>query len=150
MPKRFPRNIWIASIEMTNALNETHDLARQSFVASANTPDADLLIDGFQLGKLHEARRFIVVSTQGRGDEAALRIAVATDAAYHAFVGSRRKMAALRDKLIGEGTDPAAIDRFKAPAGLDLGAITPEEIAMSILAEITTVRRRGQRIPIQQ
>jgi xanthine dehydrogenase accessory factor len=116
----------------------------------ANTPDADLLIDGFQLGKLHEARRFIVVSTQGKGDEAALRIAVATDAAYHAFVGSRRKMAALRDKLIGEGTDPAAIDRFKAPAGLDLGAITPEEIAMSILAEITTVRRRGQRIPIQQ
>jgi xanthine dehydrogenase accessory factor len=115
-----------------------------------NTPDADLLIDGFQLGKLHEARRFIVVSTQGKGDEAALRIAVATDAAYHAFVGSRRKMAALRDKLIGEGTDPAAIDRFKAPAGLDLGAITPEEIAMSILAEITTVRRRGQRIPIQQ
>jgi xanthine dehydrogenase accessory factor len=115
-----------------------------------NTPDADLLIDGFQLGKLHEARRFIVVSTQGKGDEAALRIAVATDAAYHAFVGSRRKMAALRDKLIGEGIDPAAIDRFKAPAGLDLGAITPEEIAMSILAEITTVRRRGQRIPIQQ
>ena len=113
-------------------------------------PTPTLLIDGFELGKLHEARRFIVVSTQGRGDEAALRIAVATDAAYHAFVGSRRKMAALRDKLIGEGIDPAAIDRFKAPAGLDLGAITPEEIAMSILAEITTVRRRGQRIAIQQ
>jgi xanthine dehydrogenase accessory factor len=115
-----------------------------------NTPDADVLIDGFQLGRLHEARRFVVVSTQGKGDEAALRIAVATDAAYHAFVGSRRKMAALRDKLIGEGIDPAAIDRIKAPAGLDLGAITPEEIAMSILAEITTLRRRGQRIPNQQ
>jgi xanthine dehydrogenase accessory factor len=115
-----------------------------------NTPDADMLIDGFQLGRLHEARRFVVVSTQGKGDEAALRIAVATDAAYHAFVGSRCKMAALRDKLIGEGIDPAAIDRIKAPAGLDLGAITPEEIAMSILAEITTLRRRGQRIPNQQ
>ena len=112
-----------------------------------NTPDADMLIDGYGLGGLHQARRFIVVSTQGKGDEAALRTAASTDAAYHAFVGSRRKMAALREKLIAEGIDASAIDRIKAPAGLDLGAITPEEIAMSILAEITTLRRRGQRIP---
>jgi xanthine dehydrogenase accessory factor len=114
------------------------------------TPDADMLIDGFALGKLYEARRFVVVSTQGKGDEAALRTAVTTEAVYHAFVGSRRKMAALRDKLMGEGIDASAIDRIKAPAGLDLGAITPEEIAMSILAEITVERRRGQRIPNQQ
>jgi xanthine dehydrogenase accessory factor len=111
----------------------------------AATPDADAVIDGFRLGSLSEARRFVVVSTQGKGDEAALRSAVATDADYHAFVGSRRKMASLRAKLIAEGVDAAAIDRVKAPAGLDLGAITPEEIAMSILAEITQERRRGQR-----
>lgn len=108
-------------------------------------PDADALIDGYALQDLGEAKRFLVVSTQGRGDEAALRAAVATEAAYHAFVGSRRKMASLRAKLIAEGADAVAIDRFKAPAGLDLGAITPEEIAMSILAEITRERRRGQR-----
>jgi xanthine dehydrogenase accessory factor len=54
-------------------------------------------------------------------------------------------MAALREKLLGEGIDAGALDRIKAPAGLDLGAITPEEIAMSILAEITLERRRGQR-----
>src|SRR3984893_14904297 len=108
-------------------------------------PDADMLIDSFKLGELHQAKRVIVVSTQGRGDEAALRAAVATDAAYHAFVGTRRKMAALHDKLIAEGVAAAALDRVKAPAGLDLGAITPEEIAMSILAEITVERRRGQR-----
>ena len=42
-------------------------------------------------------------------------------------------MAALREKLMAGGSEPAAIDRLKAPAGLDLGAITPEEIAMSIL-----------------
>jgi xanthine dehydrogenase accessory factor len=109
------------------------------------TPDADTLIDGYVLGPLHEAKRFVVVSTQGKGDEAALRTAVATEAAYHAFVGSRRKMAALREKLIAEGIDASALDHVKAPAGLDLGAITPEEIAMSILAEITVERRRGQR-----
>jgi xanthine dehydrogenase accessory factor len=108
-------------------------------------PDADTVVDGFALGKLHDAKRFIVVSTQGRGDEAALRTAVATEAAYRAFVGSRRKMAALREKLIGQGCEAASLDRVKAPAGLDLGAITPEEIAMSILAEITVERRRGQR-----
>jgi xanthine dehydrogenase accessory factor len=108
-------------------------------------PDADAIIDGYQLGELNDAKRFVVVSTQGKGDEAALRTAIATDAAYYAFVGSRRKMAALREKLVAEGIDPAAIDRIRAPAGLDLGAITPEEIAMSILAEITIERRRGQR-----
>jgi xanthine dehydrogenase accessory factor len=108
-------------------------------------PEVDMLIDCFALGELHQARRFVVVSTQGRGDEAALRQAIAIDAAYHAFVGSRRKMAALREKLVAGGADTAAIDRVKAPAGLDLGAITPEEIAMSILAEITVKRRRGQR-----
>src|ERR1700693_2127166 len=64
-----------------------------------STPDADMLIDGYVLGKLNQAKRFVVVSTQGKGDEAALRTAVATEAAYHAFVGSRRKMAALRAKL---------------------------------------------------
>jgi xanthine dehydrogenase accessory factor len=110
-------------------------------------PEVDMLISSFTLGKLHQAKRFIVVSTQGKGDEVALRAALATEAGYRAFVGSRRKMAALRDKLIAEGVDAAAIDRVKAPAGLDLGAITPEEIAMSILAEITVARRRGQREP---
>lgn len=110
-------------------------------------PDADTLVDGFVLGQLNLARRFVVVSTQGKGDEAALRVAMATEAAYHAFVGSRRKMTALREKLVAAGVAPDEIDRVKAPAGLDLGAITPEEIAMSILAEITVERRRGQRIP---
>jgi xanthine dehydrogenase accessory factor len=110
-----------------------------------NAPEVDLLIDSFALGVLSEAKRFVVVSTQGKGDEAALRTAIATEAIYHAFVGSRRKMVSLRDKLIADGADPKLLDRVKAPAGLDLGAITPEEIAMSILAEITLARRRGQR-----
>jgi xanthine dehydrogenase accessory factor len=117
--------------------------ARADLVES---PDADLVIDGLVLGKLNQAKRFVVVSTQGKGDEAALRAAIDTPAAYRAFVGSRRKMAALRAKLIGEGFAAAALDAVKAPAGLDLGAITPEEIAMSILAEITVERRRGQRV----
>jgi xanthine dehydrogenase accessory factor len=110
-------------------------------------PDADVIIDGFQPHYLNDARRFVVISTQGKGDEAALKSSVGIEACYHAFVGSRRKMAVLREKLIAADIDAAALDRIKAPAGLDLGAITPEEIAMSILAEITVERRRGQRNP---
>jgi xanthine dehydrogenase accessory factor len=111
----------------------------------SETPPADDLIDGFQIEPSGSARYFVVVSTQGKGDEAALRAALSIDAEYHAFVGSRRKMAVLREKLLADGVEAAVLDRIKAPAGLDLGAITPEEIALSILAEITRVRRRGQR-----
>jgi xanthine dehydrogenase accessory factor len=112
----------------------------------AAAPDAHVIIDGLEPRYLNDARRFVVVSTQGKGDEAALKSAIAIDAAYHAFVGSRRKMASLRAKLTAEGVEAGALDHVKAPAGLDLGAITPEEIAMSILAEITVERRRGQRL----
>ncbi len=111
----------------------------------AGEPDAHVIIDGFEPRYLNDARRFVVVSTQGKSDEAALKQAIAVKAEYHAFVGSRRKMIALREKLVAGGIAREAIDRVKAPAGLDLGAITPEEIAMSILAEITVERRRGQR-----
>lgn len=106
--------------------------------------DVDTLLDGFDVAPSN-ARRFVVVSTQGRGDEAALPAAVACPAEYHAFVGSRRKMAALRVKLVAKGIELGKLEAVKAPAGLDLGAITPEEIALSILAEITQERRRGQR-----
>jgi xanthine dehydrogenase accessory factor len=111
----------------------------------AGEPEAHVIVDGFEPRYLNDARRFVVVSTQGKGDEAALKQAISVKAEYHAFVGSRRKMIALREKLVAGGIAREAIDRVKAPAGLDLGAITPEEIAMSILAEITVERRRGQR-----
>lgn len=112
----------------------------------AGESGAHVIIDGFEPRYLNDARRFVVVSTQGKGDEAALKQAIAVKAEYHAFVGSRRKMIALREKLVASGIAREPIDRVKAPAGLDLGAITPEEIAMSILAEITVERRRGQRV----
>lgn len=110
-------------------------------------PDADTVIDGFMPQYLNDTRRFVVVSTQGKGDEAALRAAIDIKSGYVAFVGSRRKMASLRESLVGKGIAAAELDRVKAPAGLDLGAIMPEEIALSILAEITLQRRSRQRLP---
>ncbi len=127
------------------------DLARRtSFAVTAYAPAAeqsafaevDRRIEGYTLPVVDEVgTRFIVVSTQGRGDEAALQAALSVEAEFVAFVGSRRKAAALKGSLAARGVDPARLARLKAPAGLDLGAITPEEIAVSILAEIIAVRR---------
>jgi xanthine dehydrogenase accessory factor len=111
-------------------------------------PEVDRVVDGFHVDVPRERHCFVVVSTQGKGDEAALRSSLAMDCQYRAFVGSRRKMKSLRGRLLAEGIAAAQLDEVRAPAGLDLGAITPEEIALSIIAEITELRRKGQRDPI--
>jgi xanthine dehydrogenase accessory factor len=111
----------------------------------SNIPEVDFFFNGFGVDTTHKGERFIVVSTQGRGDEAALKAALAVESCYLGFVGSRRKMAALRSKLVADGISATNLETVRAPAGLDLGAITPEEIALSIIAEVTQIRRKGQR-----
>ncbi len=126
------------------------DLARRSgFAVTICAPageqaafaDADRRIEGFALPVDEAASRYVVVSTQGRGDEAALAAALAVDVDYVAFVGSRKKAEALKTALAERGVAAERLAKLKAPAGLDLGAITPDEIAISILAEIVAVRR---------
>lgn len=90
-------------------------------------------------------QRMAVVATQGQGDLAALEAALRTGASFVAFVSSRRKFMALESQLRAAGHDEASIALVKAPAGLDIGAVTPEEIALSIMAELT-LRRRGKDI----
>jgi xanthine dehydrogenase accessory factor len=103
--------------------------------------DADRRIEGYALPVDEVAARYVVVSTQGRGDEAALLAALVIDVDYVAFVGSRKKAEALKAELAKRGVTAERLAKLKAPAGLDLGAITPDEIAISILAEIVAVRR---------
>jgi len=86
-------------------------------------------------------QKFIVIATQGQGDLAALKAALSVDAAYVAFVGSGQKFATLAEKLHGAGVGSEKTKTVNAPAGLDLGAVTPEEIALSILAQLLRVRR---------
>lgn len=95
---------------------------------------------GLSPEKPHQAR-FVVIATQGQGDLDALKSALTAEPDYVAFVGSRRKYAALGEKLVAAGIAKSAIDGVQAPAGLDLGAVTPEEIALSILAQLVQVRR---------
>jgi len=106
---------------------------------------ADHLVAGYDLSRLVATDRYAVIATQGRGDEAALAAVLASPARHVAFVGSHRKAAALRQSLAAKGGDPERLAAIRSPAGLNIGAVTPEEIALSILAEIIEQRRRGAR-----
>jgi xanthine dehydrogenase accessory factor len=90
------------------------------------------------------SQAYIVISTQGAGDRIGLKLAANTQARYRSFVGSRRKAETLRQELAAEGVPVARLAAIKAPAGLDIGAISTEEIALSILAEIVAARRKDQ------
>lgn len=85
--------------------------------------------------------RYLVIATQGQGDLAALQTGLADTAEYVAFVGSTKKYASLSEKLIAGGINPVQIAAVHAPAGLNIGAVTPSEIALSILAELTQAKR---------
>ncbi len=86
---------------------------------------------------------FVVIATQGQGDLDALKDALSGPTNYVAFVGSARKFGTLAEKLAATGIDRQILDQVHAPAGLDLGAVTPEEIALSILAQLVEVRRKS-------
>ena len=85
----------------------------------------------------------VVVATQGHGDEAAVEQAVAARPAYLGLVGSRRRGAAVLGYLADRGLPTDQLDRVRVPAGLDLGHITHQEIAVAILAELVQLRASG-------
>lgn len=89
---------------------------------------------------------YVVVATQGRNDIVGLRAALATPANYISMVCSNAKANALCKQLEKKGDDSSVRNRLKAPAGLDIQAIEPREIALSILAEIIQHRRRNSRL----
>lgn len=95
-----------------------------------------------------DARTYIVIATHGQYDEHVLEHVLAGPAAYVGMVSSPRRAEACRAYLRASGMTEEQIARLKAPAGLDIGARTPEEIAASILAELVQHRRRpGQSAP---
>ena len=86
---------------------------------------------------------FIVVATQGRHDRAALKAAIDSNAGYIGMVASRNKIAGLKSSLVKGGVEAGELDRVHSPAGIEIGAVSPAEIALSILAELVRVRRAG-------
>ncbi len=106
-------------------------------------PAGTLLRDGFASAAESPAGGYVIVATQGAGDDAALKAALQSPARYVAFVGSRAKVAALKERLAEEGIASERLADLRGPAGLAIGAVTPEEIALSVLADVVKVRRSG-------
>jgi xanthine dehydrogenase accessory factor len=87
---------------------------------------------------------YVVIVTRGhRDDMRVLKWAVGTPARYIAMIGSKRKVISVYKELEREGVSPEALQRVLAPMGLEIGAISPEEIAVSVVAEMIAVRRNA-------
>ncbi len=88
----------------------------------------------------------MIVTRGHRDDMRVLRWAVQTQARYIGMIGSKRKTISIFRELTKEGLAPELFEHVHAPVGLDIGAITPEEIAVAITAELIAVRRSVERV----
>jgi xanthine dehydrogenase accessory factor len=85
-----------------------------------------------------------VVATQGHYDEAALEVALATPAGYVGLIASRKRADTVREYLRDRGLTEEALARVRAPAGLDLGEVDPDEIGVAVLAELVALKAAGE------
>jgi xanthine dehydrogenase accessory factor len=127
---------------------------RSRFATAERFPGAEEVVVAWpedalrRLGGIDRATSIAVLTHDPKLDDAALTIALRSDAAYVGAMGSRRAQAQRRERLLAAGLTDDEIDRIAAPTGLDLGATSSEETALSILAEIVAVRhgRDGGRL----
>ena len=128
---------------------------RPEFANAERFPEADQItcgrfdevLDGYPI----DPNTYVVCVTRGhKHDETSLRLVAPTEAAYVGMIGSKRRVRAVLQHLIEDGIDPRAVERVHTPIGLDIGAETPEEIAVSIMAEIIRARRGGSALPMRE
>jgi xanthine dehydrogenase accessory factor len=127
--------------------------ARARFATAARLPNADEVIVAWPEVALAEvqpdhATAIVVLTHDDKFDLPMLVGALASEAFYIGAIGSRRNQERRRERLLEAGVDESALDRINGPAGLDIGAHTPGETALSILSEIMAVRagRAGERL----
>ena len=120
---------------------------RARFAQPARFPDAEEVVAAWpeeafhQLGGIDRATSVAVLTHDPKLDDAALKIALRSDAAYVGAMGSHRAQEKRRERMLALGFTDADLERLNAPIGLDLGALTPEETALSIMSEIVAHRR---------
>ena len=127
---------------------------RARFAQPARFPDAEEVIAAWpeeafaKLGGIDRATAIAVLTHDPKLDDAALVLALRSSAAYIGAMGSRRAQEKRRERLLAKGIDEADLARIAAPIGLDLGALTAEETALSIMGEIVALRnnRTGGRL----
>lgn len=117
-------------------------LARQELL-----PGADVLVEwpdeAFNALDVNEWTDVAVLSHEGRLDQQALRAAIERGCRYVGLLGGKRTQRIRREALLASGVPASELERIHGPIGLDIGAVTPEEIAVSVLAEMLAVRRLG-------
>ena len=123
-----------------------------SMVDPAHYPQAaQLLVDDFDYRRLDpQSEDCVIVATQHKGDHESLARCLRTAVRYIALIASRKRSKLVIDYLREQGFDEAALARVYAPAGLDLGARTPEEIALSVLSEVVMLRHKASGAPRRQ
>ncbi|MDA8126971.1 MAG: XdhC/CoxI family protein [Deltaproteobacteria bacterium] len=122
---------------------------RPEFANAERFPEAAETISGDLAAAMERlavnGSSYIVIVTRGHQHDAqALEWAAQTDAAYVGMIGSRKKIRTIFDYLLTRGVTQAQLDRVHSPIGLPIGGETPEEIAVSIVAELIQVRHQGQ------
>jgi xanthine dehydrogenase accessory factor len=127
---------------------------RARFAQPARFPDAEQVVAAWpeeafaQLGGIDRATAIAVLTHDPKLDDAALVLALRSNAGYIGAMGSRRAQARRRERLLAKGIEESEMERISAPIGLDLGALTAEETALSIMGEIVAMRhgRPGGRL----
>jgi xanthine dehydrogenase accessory factor len=127
---------------------------RSQFATRERFPEAEQVLAAWpdeafaRIGGIDRATYIAVLTHDPKLDDAALGIALRSEAPYIGAMGSRRAQAHRHERLVAAGVDEELLGRISAPIGLDLGALTPEETALSIIAEVVAVRhgRQGGRL----
>jgi len=128
---------------------------RQEFANGERFPTADRTIVALPEAVAEvvdiDERTCVVIATRGHGhDEQALRAVLDSSAGYVGLVGSRHKVETVFEHLQEAGASDEALARVYTPVGLDIGSDTPAEIALSIMAEIIMVERKGSGRPLRE
>jgi xanthine dehydrogenase accessory factor len=129
--------------------------ARAAFLTPERIPSADRLVQAWPEEALAEVApdhqtAIVVLTHDDKFDEPALIGALASEAFYVGALGSRRNQQRRRERLLEAGVDEDALERIHGPCGLDIGADTQEETALSIMAEILAVRAHRSGGPLKQ
>jgi xanthine dehydrogenase accessory factor len=127
---------------------------RARFAQPARFPDAEDVVAAWpeeafkRVGGIDRATAIAILTHDPKLDDAALVLALRSDAGYIGAMGSRRAQAKRKERLVAKGIDEGDLARISAPIGLDLGSLTAEETALSIMAEIVAMRhgREGGRL----
>lgn len=146
-----PLLLIIGSSPVARALNKLSNIAGFETNIIARDADAVMFPEASDISSSMKSNEiqlqrmpYVVVSTQGKADEVGLKTALAIGSPYTALVASERKAEKLIEKLTNKGVNKKHLENLRYPAGIEIEARSPEEIAVALLAELISVKNSDQ------